>query len=227
MAAVKKATPNLDVGEICAAFRQAKDKREQINILGDLNLCAPRTIAGVLYRAGELEGTGLTVNSFSARYDPIAPAKARKPRLPDAPFPDEEARRLFAQGLDDVAIADRLGVPIYRVQIWRSENGLRRDYDWSKDNKLLFKPKEGETVKKSMEDYHVPVPGEKVAPPLTQQGAGDVCTVEGFIALLMKHLQPVLGAEISLNGERVDGLLGYEVKVRNDRVYVDVRTKEA
>lgn len=220
MEAVKKATPNLDVGEICAAFRQAKDKREQINILGDLNLCAPRTIAGVLYRAGELEGTGLTVNSFSARYDPIAPAKARKPRLPDAPFPDEEARRLFAQGLDDVAIADRLGVPIYRVQIWRGENGLRRDYDWSKDNKLLFKPKVEEMIMNNQKeiDRHDAQAG-------AQQD--DALTVQGFISLLGKHLAPVLSAEISLNGERLTGIYGYEVKVRNDHVFVDVRTREA
>lgn len=222
MAAAKKATPTLDVGEICAAFRQSKNKREQINILGDLNCCAPRTIAGVLYRAGELEGTGLTVNSFSARYDPVSCAsdKGRKPRLKDAPFPHEEASRLFAQGLDDVAIADRLGVPIYRVQIWRGENGLRRDYDWTKDNKLLFKPKVEEMIMNNQKeiDRHDAQAG-------AQQD--DALTVQGFISLLGKHLAPVLSAEISLNGERLTGIYGYEVKVRNDHVFVDVRTREA
>lgn len=219
MAAEKKKTPELDVGEICAAFRQAKDKREQINILGDLNLCAPRTIAGVLYRAGALEGTGLTVNSFSARYNPVAGARP-EPK----PFDAVLARKLFDEGKEDVAIADRLGVPIYRVQIWRRENNLRRAYSWRKDCTLQFEPKEDKPVEKALESYRVPMPQQVDA---ARDDADAVLTVEKLLTLLGKLLAPVITAEVSLNGEPVRGVFGYEVKVQNDRVFVDVRTREA
>lgn len=52
-------------------------------------------------------------------------------------------------------------------------------------------------------------------------------TVNGFLALLGKMLNPVLDADMSLNGEPVRDIYGYEVVVQNDHAYVNVRTREA
>ena len=50
----------MDKGEIAVSFRLAKDKKAQIKMLADLNLCSPWHIATLLDDMGELRQYELT-----------------------------------------------------------------------------------------------------------------------------------------------------------------------
>lgn len=53
-------------GEILTSYRQAKDKKEQIRILADLNLCSPSDIREVLKKNG-VDGRTLPSGSVNDR----------------------------------------------------------------------------------------------------------------------------------------------------------------
>lgn len=205
--------------EILVEFRQARDKAAQIEILADLNAVAPRAIAKIIDEAGELEPEGLFVKSFSPKYDPIQPAAPRK-RAYNKDFDQKKARELFDEGKTDEAIADQLNVPIYRIQVWRAENNLRRDYSWRKDSTLEFKPKEGKRMKKSKaaEPEEFPLPPAK----LSDDKDGPMTINKLWAAMRRVMTQDVMGAELRINGRADVDMYGYEVKVRNDHVYVDL-----
>lgn len=165
----------MDKSEILVEFRQAKDKKQQIKVLADLNCVAPRKIAELIDEAGELQAAGLSVASFSSRYVKVAGAK----------------------------------VP----------SGMKK--------------KRGRPTRAPEPPYELPVPpapskmeasdGPSELPPPGQEHS---LTVSGFLALLGKLLAPVPDAELSLNGERVLDIFGYEVTSRGKQIFVDVRTRE-
>ena len=78
-------------------------------------------------------------------------------------------------------------------------------------------------MEKALDSYRVPMPQQVDT---ERDDADAVLTVEKLLTLLGKLLAPVITADVSLNGEPVRGVFGYEVKVQNDRVFVDVRTRE-
>lgn len=54
--------------ELVIAFKTSKNKREQVKILADLNLCAPFIVAERLESLGAFRGTSLVARAFSKRY---------------------------------------------------------------------------------------------------------------------------------------------------------------
>lgn len=102
----------LDDNELRISFVGAKNKREQVGVLADLNVCPPREIAERLDAMGLLSAEGLCVEQFSARYRP-----AGKAALP--PIDEVRAMELYSEGMDDIAIGDALGVGPRRVKDWR------------------------------------------------------------------------------------------------------------
>ena len=53
---------------------------------------------------------------------------------------EAEARRLFADGATDQAIAKALGWTDYRVKLWRRQNGLKREPGWNLKTKKEERP---------------------------------------------------------------------------------------
>lgn len=125
----------IDKSEIIISFRSAKDKERQIKVLSDLNCVSPREIADILDEAGELKKVGLNAKTFSSVYHAVPAAKSPQGRAPKAtrkrsgsvePFDESRATELFNEGLDDLAIAEALGVSKNRIQQWRSRIQLYR-----------------------------------------------------------------------------------------------------
>ena len=57
--------------ELASSFRRAHNKKVQVCILADLNLCSPYEIAARLDALGKLAAEGLTPAQFSSRYKPL------------------------------------------------------------------------------------------------------------------------------------------------------------
>ena len=76
-------------GEICASYRQAKDPKEQIGILADLNLCTGREIKEILHKNG----------LFPLRREKAAiePEKERKKNMNGRKWTLEEVEYMLAK----------------------------------------------------------------------------------------------------------------------------------
>ncbi|MBR2132245.1 MAG: hypothetical protein IJ955_06870 [Oscillospiraceae bacterium] len=88
--------------EIVRHYRQAKDKKADIGVLADLNMCSKDEIRAILQDAG---------------VDPRCPVKR-------GAFSNEEALRLYESGLIDAEIGKAVGVSYTIIGIWRKRNGL-------------------------------------------------------------------------------------------------------
>ena len=216
----KKTTPEvkIDLDELVANFRTARNKREQIGIEADLHCVAPRAIAEMLDNAGELSGTGLKPRQFSDVYTPVSPAKPRK-RGPK-PKKKESVEVLKPENpKEEMVIACMKAAKADELTDQTSE-------DLPAASPSCCQPGRAMDV---WAGYTVPEPDRTPSEPAHDdaKAPNGALTVNQYLLMLGKLLMPVLDAELSINGERVTDIFGYEVKVRNDRVYVDVRTTEA
>lgn len=182
------------------------------------------------------------------------PKTTRKRSGSVPPLDEIRAMELFNDGMDDLAISEALGVSVTRIKKWRSRMHLlhpRGAAAKQKQNKEEPMKKDGTTKKTEPHKkvsqevvveketaaadkwagYTVPFPDEVSGAPAEERPEDTQepkpLTVNGFLALLGKLLTPVLDAEMSLNGEPVRDIYGYEVVVQNDHAYVNVRTREA
>lgn len=184
------------------------------------------------------------------------PKATRKRSGPVPPFDEIRAMALFNDGMDDLAISEALGVSVTRIRKWRSRMRLLHPRGRAAKNKKQSKEesmkKDGTTKKtephKNVSQevvaeketaaadkwagYTVPLPDEVSGAPAEEQPEdtqeSKPLTVNGFFALLRNLLSPVLlDAELSINGERMVGVYGYEVQMLDKRTYVDLRTREA
>lgn len=101
----------MTVDEIVTSYRQARNRQTQIGVLADLNVCTRKEIRELLAEAGVLP--------------PPAPAAEKKGGRPLS-FDEELARRLWAEGMTDAEIAEKLGIPVERLVRWRQRVGLLR-----------------------------------------------------------------------------------------------------
>ena len=101
----------MTVDEIVTSYRQARNRQTQIGVLADLNVCTRKEIRELLAEAGVLS--------------PPAPETAKKGGRPIS-FDAELAHRLWAEGLTDAEIAEKLGIPVERFAKWRQRVGLLR-----------------------------------------------------------------------------------------------------
>lgn len=102
--------------ELTVMWRQAKDQREQVKILAELNGVSTAVMAE------KLRGLGCELPELPAAWlRGVPPLKAKDPI-----FDLDSARALFAEGKSDLEIAEMLGCSEYQFARWRRKNGLRR-----------------------------------------------------------------------------------------------------
>ena len=125
--------------EIATGYRTAKNKTKQIGVLAELNDVSRRTMEDKLVELGLLVKTG------------GEPLPAPAPEA--APFDETRAQELYAEGRDDLAISEMLGVSKAVFSKWRKGQGLSANY-----------PKQR-------------APGKPRRTPPPQEPAGDALTV--------------------------------------------------
>ena len=99
---------------------------------------------------------------------PPAPETAKKGGRPIS-FDAELARRLWAEGLTDAEIAEKLGIPVERLVRWRQRVGLlrprvppqcRQDENGNKRPAEAGRTQEEQTMKKQSMDVRTPCAAE-------------------------------------------------------------------
>lgn len=95
-------------GEICARFKQAKDRNEQIGILAELNDCGTAEIMKILADGGCISGL------------PKAKA-AKKDKMEWTAETDRELIKWHEAGLGTLEIAERMGLDRQQVQNRKSK----------------------------------------------------------------------------------------------------------
>lgn len=107
----------MDDGELTVMWRQAKDQREQVKILAELNGVSTAVMAE------KLRGLGCELPELPSSWlHGVPPLKAKDPI-----FDLDRARALFAEGKSDLEIAEMLGCSVSQFAVWRRKNGLLRD----------------------------------------------------------------------------------------------------
>ena len=101
--------------EISTGYRTAKNKAAQVQILADLNAVPREAMEEKLRELGLLEKIGGG-----------EPPRKKMPR--PAPFDENRARELHAEGRDDLAISEMLGVSKTAFARWRKAQGLIANY---------------------------------------------------------------------------------------------------
>lgn len=87
--------------EISASYREAKDRKGQIQVLADLNACPREEMEQYLCKLGLIHDT------------------------PQPAFDYLRAAELYADGLCDLDIAEQMGVGVYKIANWRRSKGFR------------------------------------------------------------------------------------------------------
>ena len=102
--------------ELTVMWRQAKDQREQVKILAELNGVSTAVMAE------KLTALGCQLPELPAAWlRGVPPLKAKDPI-----FDPDRARALFAEGKSDLEIAEMLGISVYAFATWRRKNGMKR-----------------------------------------------------------------------------------------------------
>lgn len=101
--------------EIATGYRTAKNKTKQIGVLAELNAVSRRAMEDKLVELGLMEKTGGG-----------EPLPAPTPEA--APFDETRAQELYAEGRDDLAISEMLGVSKAVFSKWRRAQGLSANY---------------------------------------------------------------------------------------------------
>ena len=233
---------NMDIGAMAREVKAAKDPREQINILADLNLCAPREIAEALEAAGALEGTGLRPRQFSSDYKPVPPSKSKETpgskswKKYAKTFDEKKARKLFDKGLSDEAIADQLHVAVRRIAEWRRASGLKREKGFNQ----ISEKRRAEMIKKNQEERCEPCeptqpecgacaddaqaePASENRIRMEPREPVEPMSARGLETVLHRLLSQVLmDAPLAINGKPLLGVARMGVTVVNNQPYVDL-----
>lgn len=102
--------------ELTVMWRQAKDQREQVKILAELNGVSTAVMAE------KLRGLGCELPELPAAWlRGVPPLKEKDPI-----FDLDRARALFAEGKSDLEIAEILGCSVDKFARWRTQNGMKR-----------------------------------------------------------------------------------------------------
>ena len=164
---------------------------------------------------------------------------AKPKRAPDKPdvrkngrIDPARARELYDAGKNDVEIAAELGTKHGTIYAWRKRNGLKANaapafQRKKKEEKTVNKYKERETENAAIEaetekktdawdGYTVPAPVREK----------NNMTVGMFLDTFRRCLtESMADAELRVNGVTVEEL-GFDIRVKNERVFVDLLTRE-
>lgn len=127
--------------EIATSYRQAKNQKAQIKVLADLNGTNTVEMRQHMVAMGLLEPEVLATPTRDSGIDEL------------------RAMELFKEGKTDLDIAEMLGVPISRIQSWRSRNGFLRPRGGSRP-----KNKPEATEKKPRKKKAAPAPAAEPQP---------------------------------------------------------------
>ena len=189
--------------EICLRYRLAKNQKEQIQILADLNVTTKQEIIEVLKQGGMVV----------PEQKPPAP-KVDKPKPPRVfRFNTESARRLYDQKLTDKEIAAQLCLPVSTIWKWRKENSLPSHCE--KPLKTTKGP--ASTMKKLAEDHVEPLESTAV-PHSIPQG-----TLSNPVLVKIQAIMDMMSPEDS---DRVSGqYLDLMVSMLSDEIQRIVKAK--
>ena len=233
----------MDDTELSISFRKAKNKREQIGVLADLNLCAPYVIAERLENLGLLTGTGLIPENFSRKYDAVSSAtldrKPMKHRYPDKraarsvePMDELRAMELFKDGLDDLQMAETLDVSPTHVKHWRQRMHLLRPRGGGRPRKK----KTEETEMKPTTENEQEQPMTEDLPNATEEmltvsvptpnATEEMLTVSEFLATVTELLTPLATkAGLIINGSPVTAIAALHIRVSDMPTLVEIVTE--
>ena len=191
--------------ELTVMWRQAKDQREQVKILAELNGVSTAVMAE------KLRGLGCELPELPASWlHGVPPLKEKDPI-----FDLDRARSLFAEGKSDLEIAEILGCSEYQFARWRRKNGMRRDTGAAdhKAPRKARKPQRSACQSKPPMPPEVetpePVPAPETAAPVShspmavqqkRDSAEELCRV------LLDLAKRYPGLTLTVNGETVTSL---------------------
>ena len=113
---------HMSESEICAEYRQAKNKNEQVKILADRNLVPANVIIGVLSANGYI--TGLPGNKTALAESAKAAVKAAEAETP-APDRKTQLIELADKGMTIAEAAEALGLTYKGVHAAATRYGIR------------------------------------------------------------------------------------------------------
>ena len=193
---------DIDKGNIRTSFRLAKDKRKQIKVLADLNLCSPWCIATLLDEMGELRQHDLTPDMFSNHFTPVGGTKKTKSRgqkRPRVVMDEIRAMELYEDGLDDLAMSEALGVGVCRVEEWRKRMHLKTQKRRKKEENVKNETKPAQPPEQAEQYQTAKAAGEPVAAP-----ENSPLTLGEFLRLVTELTPPAaLKAPLRINGALV------------------------
>ena len=147
---------------------------------------------------------------------------------------------LYNDGLDDIAIADALGVTVKRVQNWRYRMHLLRPRGGynrkpkteeekpvkSHDEQMADKLENADNIGVSEASAPLPEDAEQVKPDTSPTEPEQTLTVAEFLALCTELLTPALiKAPLFLNGVPVREVAGIHILPHADALRVDILTE--
>ena len=190
--------------ELTVMWRQAKDQREQVKILAELNGVSTAVMAE------KLRGLGCELPELPASWLKAAPLKEKGPG-----FDMDRTRALFAEGKSDLEIAEMLGCSEYQFARWRRKNGLRR-YTGAADHKAPRKARmpqppacKAQPPMPPWEETPEPVPAPGTAGGGSQAqlaASGKPATAEAIGEVLLDLAKRYPGLTLTVNGEEVSSL---------------------
>lgn len=110
--------------EICASYRQAKNKNEQVRILADLNLCNKQEIVDILSQNGYITGTPAAKAADKLPEEKPQKADGRSNRV-DPKIRREQYIGLADKGFTVAETAVALEVTETAVRKYAQRNGIR------------------------------------------------------------------------------------------------------
>jgi len=193
---------DIDKGEIRTSFRLAKDKRNQIEVLADLNRCSPWCIATLLDEMGELRQHDLKPDMFSNHFTPVGGTKktnSRGQKRPRVVMDEIRAMELYEDGLDDLAMSEALGVGVCRVEEWRKRMHLKTQKRRKKAENVKKESKPAQRPEQAEQYRTATATGEPAAAPETSP-----LTLGEFLRLVTELTPPAaLKAPLRINGAPV------------------------
>lgn len=192
----------MDKSEIAVSFRLARDKKAQIKMLADLNLCSPWHIATLLDEMGELRQHDLTPDMFSNRFTPVGGTKKTKSRgqkRPRVVMDEIRAMELYEDGLDDLAMSEALGVGVCRIEEWRKRMHLKTQKRRKKAENVKKETKPAQPPEQAEQYQTATATGGPAAAPETSP-----LTLGEFLRLVTELTPPAtLKAPLRINGALV------------------------
>lgn len=191
--------------ELTVMWRQAKDQREQVKILAELNGVSTAVMAE------KLTALGCQLPELPASWlQGVPPLKAKDPI-----FDMDRARALFEEGKSDLEIAEMLGCSEYQFARWRCKNGLKRSTGAAahKAPRKARNPQRSSCQSKPPMPPEVETPDPVPAPETAGSGsqtavaeAGRPVSVEAIGVTLLDLAKRYPGLTLTVNGAAVKSL---------------------